>query len=45
MKQSKEKKHADFQDAYRRSSDFRSVIKKETFKVTKDGAVTLEKER
>lgn len=35
------KKHADFQDRYRRSSNFRSVVKQERFRITGDGKVIL----
>ncbi len=37
------KKHADFQDRYRRSSNFRSVVKKERFSISGDGEVILAK--
>jgi len=37
METSKDKKHADFQSPYRRSSNFGSVTKKEHFKITKKG--------
>jgi hypothetical protein len=35
------KKHADFQDPYRRSSNFRSTVKKERYQITGDGKVIL----
>jgi hypothetical protein len=35
------KKHADFQDRFRRSSNFRSVVKQERFKISGDGKVIL----
>lgn len=38
---SQRKKHADFQDRYRRSSNFRSVIKKEKFKIDEDGSLVI----
>jgi hypothetical protein len=41
MDTQKKKSHADFQDAYRRSSNFRSVIKKEKLELNKDGEVKL----
>lgn len=39
------KKHADFQDRYRRSSNFRSVVKKERFNISGDGEVVLNKKQ
>lgn len=41
MEPIKKKDHADFQDAYRRSSNFRSVVKKEKLELKKDGDVKL----
>ena len=38
---SPQKKHADFQDRYRRSSNFRSVIKKEKFRIGEDGSLVI----
>ena len=38
------KKHADFQDSYRRSSNFNSSIKNEDFKIMKNGELALEDE-
>ena len=37
-----QRKHANFQDRYRRSSNFRSVIKRESFSLKGDGEVSLE---
>ena len=42
---SKQKKHADFQDRYRRSSNFRSIVKKETFTVKGDGELEMNSEK
>ena len=39
------KKHADFQDRYRRSSNFRNIVKKERFNISGDGEVILNKEQ
>jgi hypothetical protein len=39
------KKHADFQDRYRRSSNFRSIVKKERFSISGDGEVILSKDQ
>jgi len=39
------KKHADFQDRYRRSSNFSSVVKKEAFRISGDGEVVLDTDR
>ncbi|WP_432410635.1 hypothetical protein [Rasiella sp. SM2506] len=41
MEIKRQKDHADFQDAYRRSSNFRSVIKKERFEISNKGDVKL----
>ncbi len=41
MEPKKQKNHADFQDNYRRSSNFRSVIKKESFEISNKGEVKL----
>ncbi|MDX1463817.1 MAG: hypothetical protein R3359_12230 [Marinirhabdus sp.] len=41
MEQNKKKPHADFQDNYRRSSNFRSVVKKEKFEITDKGEVKI----
>ncbi len=38
------KRHADFQDGYRRSSNFGSTVKNEKFIVTGDGRVILNKD-
>ncbi len=45
MNTEKSKKHADFQDSYRRSSNFLNYIKKERFELTEKGKIkfTLEK--
>jgi len=45
METNKKKNHADFQDNYRRSSNFRSVIKKETFEISNKGDVKLVSEK
>lgn len=37
------KKHADFQDPYRRSSNFRRVIPKREFELSDDGELHLQK--
>ena len=39
------KKHADFQDRYRRSSNFRNIVKNERFNISGDGEVILNKEK
>lgn len=39
MDTNKVKRHADFQDAYRRSSNFRSFVKNEKFELTEKGKV------
>lgn len=44
MDTSNKKKHADFQDPYRRSSNFRRVIKKEEFEIEGDGELQLSKD-
>jgi len=41
METDKRKRHADFQDAYSRSSNFRSVVKKERLEISEDGVVKL----
>ncbi len=41
METIKQKDHADFQDAYRRSSNFRSVSKNEKFEISKKGAIKI----
>ncbi len=41
MEAKKRKDHADFQDAYRRSSNFRNIIKREHFEISKRGDVKL----
>jgi hypothetical protein len=41
METENKKRHADFQSSYRRSSNFRNVIKKERLEITEDGAVKL----
>ncbi|WP_031429000.1 hypothetical protein [Flavimarina sp. Hel_I_48] len=43
-KQENTKKHADFQDSYRQSSNFNSSVKDEDFKIKKNGKLKLEKE-
>lgn len=43
MKKERVRRHADFQDAYRRSSNFRSVIKKEKLELKENGEVILNK--
>ena len=39
------KKHADFQDRYRRSSNFKSIVKNERFNISGDGEVIVKKEK
>lgn len=41
MENDNEKKHADFQDSYRRSSNFNSPMKDEEFKIKKNGDLKL----
>lgn len=41
METKKQKDHADFQDTYRRSSNFRSVIKNEKFEISNKGDVKI----
>ena len=41
-KEDNTKKHADFQDSYRRSSNFNSSVKDEDFKIKKDGKLEIE---
>ena len=41
----KAKKHADFQDNYRRSSNFNNPIKKDEFKIKKDGDLKMQKKK
>lgn len=41
MESNKKKKHADFQDPYRRSSNFRRIIPKEEFVIDDDGDLHL----
>tara|TARA_R100000935_G_scaffold8302_7_gene17375 strand:- start:5842 stop:5979 length:138 start_codon:yes stop_codon:yes gene_type:complete len=41
MEANRKKDHADFQDTYRRSSNFRSVIKKEKFEISNKGDVKI----
>ncbi len=41
METDKTKRHADFQDSYRRSSNFRSVVKKERLEISESGEVIL----
>lgn len=43
-KQDNSKKHADFQDSYRRSSNFNNVKKEEHFEIKKNGKLKLEQE-
>ena len=45
MDTSNKKKHDDFQDPYRRSSNFRRVIKKEKFEIEGDGELHLNKDQ
>jgi hypothetical protein len=40
--ESSTKKHADFQDRYRRSSNFRRVIPKREFELNEDGKLHLQ---
>lgn len=40
-KAGKDKKHADFQDSYRRSSNFNNPIKDEDFKIKKNGKLKM----
>ncbi|MCH2489047.1 MAG: hypothetical protein MK211_02745 [Flavobacteriales bacterium] len=40
-KETRKKKHADFQDSYRRSSNFGKAIKNEDFAVTGNGKLKL----
>lgn len=42
MENDNEKKHADFQDSYRRSSNFNSPMKDEEFKIKKNGDLKLQ---
>ena len=44
MEKKKQKNHADFQDNYRRSSNFRSIVKKEKFEISDPGNVKIVKE-
>lgn len=41
METEHKKTHADFQDGYRRSSNFNNVIKKEDFNVEGDGELSM----
>lgn len=41
METIKTKDHADFQDSYRRSSNFRSVVKTERFEISNKGDVKI----
>ena len=41
METENKKRHADFQSSYRRSSNFRNVIKRERLEITEDGEVKL----
>lgn len=43
METSHKKKHADFQDPYRRSSNFRRTVPKETLILDTNGDVQLDK--
>jgi len=43
-KEENKKKHADFQDSYRRSSNFNNTTKDEDFKIKKNGKLKLEDE-
>lgn len=45
METDNKKRHADFQSSYRRSSNFRNVIKKESVELTKNGAVKLKEKK
>lgn len=42
--ESSKKEHADFQDRYRRSSNFRRVIPKREFELNEEGELHLQKE-
>lgn len=42
MEPTKKKKHADFQDPYRRSSNFRRIIPKEEFVIDEEGDLHLD---
>ena len=44
MDKKRKKDHADFQDNYRRSSNFRSVVKREKLELNDDGEVILKRE-
>ncbi len=45
MKDKKEnKEHADFQDQYRRSSNFKNVIPKDEFELDEDGDLHINKD-
>ena len=41
----KKKKHADFQDEYRKSSNFGKITKEEDFKIKGDGEVKLKEDK
>jgi hypothetical protein len=41
MQTKRKKNHADFQDTYRRSSNFRNVIKNEKFEISNKGVVKI----
>ncbi len=43
MDTNKKKKHADFQDPYRRSSNFSRTLPKEDFTIEGDGELHLDK--
>ncbi len=42
MENDNKKKHADFQDSYRRSSNFNNPVKGEEFKIKKNGDLKLQ---
>lgn len=43
MKKPNIRRHADFQDAYRRSSNFRSVLKREKLELKENGEIIINK--
>ena len=45
MNTTQNKKHADFQDAHRRSSNFNRTIPKEEFEIKGNGDVSLDNEK
>ena len=44
MNSTPKKKHADFQDPYRRSSNFNRLVKKERFTIDDNGDLHLDKD-